>query len=439
MPARPAAFPPPLPGRPASTQEAWIEDLCRHLFVSFNRADHHLKGEQYLRGLLTTPGRKSIRNIARSLDDTGAAQRLHHFICNAPWCWRAVREALADYLVERAQPRSWVVRPMLIPKTGTNSVGVHRRFVPATGQLVNGQLAYGLWYAGHGLDVPVDWRLHLPAPDTDTASASAPGGDSGGDGGGSGGDGSGDGGGLAQLLELARRAGSSTPVVWDSQLHRAETVLGALAPAGLPVMVRIPGSVALVLVDRTGRPSHRGALPAQRILASQERFGLPVRNVAPGVRALAARVTLARTGGGTTEIPDGGELLLYAQRHDDHEGHGTGDRADFWLATSAGASPADLHRLTRAAARVAGDSARVGGRTGLRDFEGRSFAGWHRHMTLASVAYAVESLTALDAARPAGDPCPPSRQRPYPYAYGYPPPRRAPRRRVGGPPLTLAR
>lgn len=420
MPARPAAFPPPLPGRPASTQEAWIEDLCRHLFVSFNRADHHLKGEQYLRGLLTTPGRKSIRNIARSLDDTGAAQRLHHFICNAPWNWRAVREALADYLVERAQPRSWVVRPMLIPKTGTNSVGVHRRFVPATGQLVNGQLAYGLWYAGHGLDAPVDWRLHLPAPGT--ADATTPDGDTGG---------------LAQLLQLARRAGSSTPVVWDSQMHHAETVLGALAPAGLPVMVRIPGSVALLLVDRTGRPSRRGALPVQRILASQERFGLPVRNVAPGVRALAARVALARAGG-TTGTPDGGELLLYAQRHDDAGGRGAGARADFWLTTLAGTSPADLHRLTRAAARVADDSTRVGGRTGLRDFEGRSFAGWHRHMTLASVAYAVESLTALDAARPAGDPRSPSRPRPYPYAYGYPPPRRAPRRRVSGPPLTLA-
>ncbi|MFD7661787.1 IS701 family transposase [Streptomyces sp. NPDC059788] len=420
VPASPTAVPPLLPARPTSTQDVWTEELCRRLFVSFARADHHLKGEQYVRGLLTAPGRKSIRNIARTLDDSGAAQRLHHFICNAPWNWHAVREALAHYLVERARPRSWVVRPMLIPKSGTNSVGVHRRFVPATGQLVNGQLAYGLWYAGRSLDVPVDWRLHLPAPATDAhAPAAAPGDD-----------------GVADILELARRAATPVPediapIIWDSQMHHAGDVVGALAPLGLPVMARMPGSLALHLVDRGGRPSRRGVLRAQRVLAAPERFGLPVHDVAPGVRAVLARVVPARAG------DEGRELLLYAQRYEDPDayagGHGPGARADFWLTTPTGQTPADLHQLTRTAARVARDSVRTGGRTGLRDFEGRSYDGWHRHMTLASVAYAVRSLTALDAARPGRGPRLPLRSlpqsAPYPYAYDY---------GHAGPPLTLA-
>ncbi|WP_050514963.1 transposase [Streptomyces rimosus] len=361
--------------------------------MSFTRADHHLKGEQYVRGLLTAPGRKSIRNIARTLEDTGAAQRLHHFICNAPWNWRAVREALSEYLVRHARPRSWVVRPMLIPKSGTNSVGVHRRFVPATGQLVNGQLAYGLWYAGRSLVAPVDWRLHLPSPDPGSFVLSDEG--------------------VARVLSLARRSACPDteelpPVVWDSQMHHAADVLGALAPLGLPVMARTPGSLPLHLVDRYGRPSHRGALTAQRVLAAPERFGLPVHNVAPGVRAVLARVAPARTGEGG----NGGELLLYAQRYEgleaydgqgagDYDGRGTGVRADFWLTTPTRKAPAELHLLTRTAAHVARDSVRTGGRTGLRDFEGRSYDGWHRHMTLASVAYVVQSLTALDAVRSA--------------------------------------
>ncbi|WP_199931425.1 IS701 family transposase [Streptomyces sp. CB02923] len=437
MSASPTAAPPLLPGRPVSTQEAWIEDLCSHLFASFSRADHHLKGEQYVRGLLTAPGRKSIRNIARTLDDTGAAQRLHHFVCNAPWNWRAVREALADYLVDRARPRSWVVRPMLIPKSGTNSVGVHRRFVPATGQLVNGQLAYGLWYAGQSLNVPVDWRLHLPPPASGTTTP--------------------DDDGVTRILELAQRAadpanGPASPVVWDSQMHHAADVLSTLAPLGLPVMARTPGSLVLHLVDRGGRPTRHNALPAQRVLAAPERFGLPVHDVAPGVRAVLTRVVPARTSGAeggengaSAESGEGRELLLYAQRYEDPEGHdggrGPGARADFWLTTPTRRTPADLHRLTRAAACVARDSARTGGRTGLRDFEGRSYDGWHRHMTLASIAYAVQSLTALsdlEAARPDHG----TRQRlhalPQSYAYAPAQSARAARQRTNGLPLTLA-
>ncbi|WP_206506326.1 IS701 family transposase [Streptomyces chrestomyceticus] len=432
MPASPTAVPPYLPGRPTSTQEAWVEDLCRHLFVSFNRADHHLKGEQYLRGLLTAPGRKSIRNIARTLDDTGAAQRLHHFICNAPWNWRTVREALADYLLALTRPRSWVVRPMLIPKSGTNSVGVHRHFVPATGQLVNGQLAYGLWYAGQSLNVPVDWRLHLqppatglPAPDDD---------------------------GVPQILELVRRAanaapGAAAPVVWDSQMRHAGEVLSALAPLGLPVMARTPGSLPLQLLDRSGRPTRRGALPAQRVLAAPERLGLQVHDVAPGVRAVLARVVPVRPGAGGEGGASGeaGELMLYAQRYEEPEGresrdgrHGAGPRADFWLTTPTRRSPVDLHQFTRTAAYVARDSVRIGGRTGLRDFEGRSYEGWHRHMTLASAAYAVQSLTALDAVRAERGPHQRLHALPRPYGHVPAQPSAVSRERTGGPPLSLA-
>ncbi|MEU4202465.1 transposase [Streptomyces sp. NPDC039022] len=438
MPASPTAVPPLLPGRPTSTQEAWVEDLCRHLFTSFTRADHHLKGEQYLRGLLTAPGRKSIRNIARTLDDTGAAQRLHHFICNAPWNWRTVREALADYLLALTRPRSWVVRPMLIPKSGTNSVGVHRRFVPATGQLVNGQLAYGLWYAGQALNVPVDWSLHLPPPATGLPVP--------------------DDDGVTQILELVRRAaktapGAAAPVVWDSQMRHAGEVMSALAPLGLPVMARTPGSLPLQLLDRCGRPARRGALPAQRVLAAPERLGLQVHDVAPGVRAVLARVVPVRPGtggenGGSAGSGEAGELMLYAQRYEDPEGrdsregresrHGAGARADFWLTTPTRRSPVDLHQFTRTAAYVARDSVRIGGRTGLRDFEGRSYDGWHRHMTLASVAYAVQSLTALDAVRAERGPHQRLHALARPYAYAPGQQYSASRERAAGSPLSLA-
>lgn len=83
---------------------------------------------------------------------------------------------------------------------------------------------------------------------------------------------------------------------------------------------------------------------------------------------------------------------------------------DLWLASpSLAPAPAfssvgELLRLARLTRRVARDEERIGERVGMRDFEGRSFNGWHRHMTLASAAHAVSALaTAADARAGAGD------------------------------------
>jgi SRSO17 transposase len=48
--------------------------------------------------------------------------------------------------------------------------------------------------------------------------------------------------------------------------------------------------------------------------------------------------------------------------------------------------------LVRLADRVGREAAGAGEEVGLRDFVGRSFRGWHHHVTLASVAHAVTVL-----------------------------------------------
>ncbi|GAA3436544.1 hypothetical protein GCM10018954_061530 [Kutzneria kofuensis] len=40
--------------------------------------------------------------------------------------------------------------------------------------------------------------------------------------------------------------------------------------------------------------------------------------------------------------------------------------------------------------------ARLNDGFGLRHFEGRSFRGWHHHVTLASAAHAYATLSAMD-------------------------------------------
>lgn len=50
--------------------------------------------------------------------------------------------------------------------------------------------------------------------------------------------------------------------------------------------------------------------------------------------------------------------------------------------------PAAL-RLTRLPEVVEQDLAEISDEVGLRDFAGRSFPGWHRHITLASIAHLI--------------------------------------------------
>nr|WP_039931935.1 hypothetical protein [Streptomyces viridochromogenes] len=51
--------------------------------------------------------------------------------------------------------------------------------------------------------------------------------------------------------------------------------------------------------------------------------------------------------------------------------------------------------------RVGRDAAEISEQVGMRDFVGRSFTGWHRHMTLVSAAHAVQALS-LARARQSG-------------------------------------
>jgi hypothetical protein len=64
-----------------------------------------------------------------------------------------------------------------------------------------------------------------------------------------------------------------------------------------------------------------------------------------------------------------------------------------WLTDLTTAQPATLLQLSTLIDRVDRDFTGIAERVGVRDFAGRSFNGWHRHVTLASIAHAVAALT----------------------------------------------
>lgn len=140
-----------------------LDAFVAEIFERLPRADQRKWAHIYTRGLLVTPGRKTVRRLAASVSDsTTAAQALHQFVNASPWDWAPVRAHLADWVVRRSRPRALVLGPAVLPKRGDRSCGVHRRFVPQDGRTVNCQVGVGAFLVTDDATVPVDWRLLLP-------------------------------------------------------------------------------------------------------------------------------------------------------------------------------------------------------------------------------------------------------------------------------------
>ncbi|MFI1940711.1 IS701 family transposase [Streptomyces purpureus] len=364
-----------------------VDELCATLFARFPRRDQRVKAGQYLRGLLTAQGRKSIRNIAAQIGGPAAEQSLHHFISSSTWDWRPMRAALAGYVEQNSCPQAWVVRSMPIPKAGEHSVGVDRRFDPERGQVFRGQQAFGVWLASEELSVPVNWRLFLPDPwvkdRTRRDRAEVP-----------------EEAGEETLEECAVAAALDTaawqditrkPLLVDIRGGAARAALCRLTSAGVPVIARIGATCRLTVADRALPGYGAGPLPAQQILESLKGLRRPVgwldtatgRPVSRTSLTTAVRVMLPTTSGNERQ------LLLMGEWDDPRR-----PLARLWITDLTGAHVGQLLRLTKLTRRVERDFAQVGEGAGLRDFVGRSFRGWHRHITLASAAHAATVLSA---------------------------------------------
>ncbi|HZG03029.1 MAG TPA: transposase [Streptomyces sp.] len=381
--------------RLTATDEVVLAELGSALFVSLPRSDQRRRGMEYIQGLLGAEGRKSVRNIAAMIGGQAAEQSLHHFVSGSPWDWVPVRRALARYLMGSVPPAAWVVRPMMIPKAGENSVGVERRYVPSLGQILNGQQAVGVWAASERTSVPVNWRLHLSQawlddeerrsrasipedvrPETLTDCTTH------------------------ACLEMARHWGLPVrPVVVDVRDADALAVVQRLRAARLPFLVRVGGTVRLRVADPALR-IHGQQLPGHQIMWEARDMRRPViwrdHGLQGGARnglAAAVRVGLPARPGHLGPPGARGELLL-----------ATGEAgrpwpSELWLTDLVSASPAELLRLTKITRRVDRDFSEIAERVGIRDYTGRSFCGWHRHITLASAAHAVAALTRVTERR----------------------------------------
>jgi hypothetical protein len=353
--------------RPATQQVPSAQRLFAHL----PRADQRRWADVYLKGLLSTPGKKTLRHIAASVTPSPTApQSLQQFVNDSAWPWRPVRAELARWVAEHTATHAWTLSPVVIPKRGELSAGVHRRFVPAFGRTVSCQLAVGAFLSGELGDLSVDWRLYLPRRWTEDAAlrhqaripeltghATA-----------------------AELClaltdQLARITSEMPPVVVHTDSHiDAESVIEGLQTRGLGWIVAVPDTLLLSLTPAAA--PH----PVNRLNAAPEPAGDLLRRHARPAAAGRARLGIVR-------------VLLPGTRPALLVGVWTASRQRpdrIWLTNL----PPAWH--ARALAVIASATATRIGDTevelGLHDFAGRSYPGWHRHATLVSVASAHRRL-----------------------------------------------
>jgi SRSO17 transposase len=368
-------------------------------------------------------------------------QRLQQFITSSTWDYAAVRRNVARDFAARQPVEALVIDDTGFAKDGTASPCVARQYSGTLGKVGNCQIGASVHLVNEGASCAADWRLFCPESWDDTAlddpaqaararrrreRAGIPDdvrhvekwrlalemiGEMTGDGG-------------WGLLEQITGAGGARPVAvadagyGDSTAFRLE-----LQDQGWPYVLAVKGTTSAYAGDaepvtrhRRGGPGRppRAAYPGPpanlRQLAITHadearpvtwRHGTKVTKGNPTAsmtsQFLAIRVRPANRD--IPRAPDGSLpdcwLLAEWPPHAD-------EPTDYWLSTLPPGTPiAELIRLAKIRWRIEHDYRELKHGLGLDHFEGRSFTGWHRHVTLAVLAQAFCTMIRTDPKVPA--------------------------------------
>ena len=404
---------------------AQLLDFTTDVFASLTRAGWRDRGECYLRGLMLDGKRKSIQPMAARVPQVHE-QALNHFVTSSPWDPVPVRRRLAQKMAGAIDPQAWVLDDTGYLKNGNASPCVARQYTGTAGKVTNCQVGVSLHVASQVASCPVNWRLFVPER-WDPASAKA-----------------------APDVH-ARRAKAAIP---DEVGHREKWRLGLdmidevidwdltppplVADAGYGEI----GEFRQGLEDRDIRYVVQVACTVTAYPESVQRTAPPYRGngpypvqiyreAAPTVKQLAraagrsaARTVTWRQGskrrGGATMAMRSTFLFLPVRpaataHRRAHQGQdlpvrwlivewppGAPEPTKYWLSDLPATTPrAELVRLAKLRWRIEHDYRELKDGLGLDHYEGRTWNGWHHHVTLVSAAHAFCTLQRLDPKAPA--------------------------------------
>ncbi|MEV4297179.1 IS701 family transposase [Microbispora rosea] len=378
------------------------------MFAPMARRDQRVKGLTYLRGLLLDGRRKSMQPMAERLGVDH--QGLQQFLTSSTWDLTEVRRRLATRAVAVIAPVAWVIDDTGFPKDGIASPAVARQYSGTLGKVGNCQIGVSVHAVTDAVSCPLNWRLFLPASwdpahtgDDEAAAAQV----------------------------TARRARCAIP---ESEHHRpkwqlavemldelaawglapplvvADAAYGdnahlraALSERGVHYVVQVKGAVTAhhatdepepVTYSGRGRPPRPHRYPSrpislrEHVLAAGRQAAITVtwRTGSKGAMTSQFVILPVRVAGRRPHPAGDGTLpvtLLLAQ-WPDHEP----EPIKYWLTDlPAGTPAATLVALAKIRWRIEHDYRELKTGLGLDHFEGRSWIGWHRHVTLVTAAH----------------------------------------------------
>jgi SRSO17 transposase len=125
----------------------------------------------YAAGLLSDGARKSMEPMAaRASTDPALTSAIHHrlihFLGSAAWKDAPVRTAAARYAVDELERHgsisTWIIDDTGFLKQGKRSPGVQRQYTGSAGKRANCQIGVSLVLANERAEVPVDFKLYIP-------------------------------------------------------------------------------------------------------------------------------------------------------------------------------------------------------------------------------------------------------------------------------------
>jgi SRSO17 transposase len=157
----------------AARVAGYFERIGKHMPLPQHRASF----ATFAFGILADGDRKSVEPIAAraSGGDKLVAERtqdrLLHFLREAPWSDREVRREAARYAIEAMSAREPITALIIddtgFLKQGTQSPGVQRQYTGSAGKIANCQIGVSLCIATATEQVPIDFELYLPKAWTD--------------------------------------------------------------------------------------------------------------------------------------------------------------------------------------------------------------------------------------------------------------------------------
>ena len=368
-----------------------LDEFLATILPLMGRRERQHWGAFYVRGLLLDRRRRTALGMAERLG--GDDQGIQQFLSQSPWDWVPVRQALAQKLAPVVTPRTaWVLDELNWLNRGLKMVGVVQQNCPDPNRMQKCQIAVALSYASDQGTFPVDFELYLPEE---------------------------------WLSDTVQRRKAYIPetLIFKPKWELALNVIDRVREWGLPPSVIIAGPELgmvpefraalrtrklpylvgihhqLTVQRASGQTEFRKQGHPESVLGLAERLPDDAWSLHPQDKGGTAKSRFATVP--VQPIPGKGYALNPTSSVEQLlvKWPLVSLPTDFWLSNLPADTPLDeMVYWTEAQHSTAASLQQMTDDLGLEHYEGRSWLGWHHHVTLVMIAfgYLVNEMFELD-------------------------------------------